>query len=124
MFSLRTHIERSAGFLLAVMLCGAVAAPFGHNLSHIRSLEHVHGAAAEGVKSGSTGIPVDFLVEEHTPQHLFECDLCAFRSLTTPVLDQSRAPLLPIHITGKTLRSAPSARDLFYRPIRAPPVVS
>ncbi len=124
MFSLRTHIERSGVLLLAVMLCGALAAPFGHNLSHIRSLEHVHGAAAEGVQSGSTGVPVDFLVEEQTPPHHFECDLCAFRSLTTPVIDQIRAPLLPVHVTGQTLWSALSARSLFYRPIRAPPVVS
>ena len=124
MFSLRTNIERSGVLLLAVMLCGAVVAPFGHNLSHIRSLEHVHGAAAEGVTSGSTGIPADFLVEEHTPLHLFECDLCAFRSLITPVLDQTRAPLLPVHVTEHTLRSALSACSLFYRPIRAPPVVS
>ncbi len=110
--------------MLAVILCGALMAPFGHNLSHIRSLEHVHGIAAEGVESGSTGIPVDFLVEEQTPLHFFECDLCAFRSLTAPVLDQTRAPLLPVHVTGHTLRSVPSSRSLFYRPIRAPPVVS
>ena len=106
------------------MLCGALAAPFGHNLSHIRSLEHVHGAAAEGVKSGSTDMPADFLVEEQTPPHHFECDLCAFRSLTIQVFDQSRAPLLPVRLTAYALRSAPSARSLFYRPIRAPPVVS
>ena len=124
MFSLRTNIKRSGVILLAVMLCGAVVAPFGHNLSHIRSLEHVHGAAAQGVEGGSTGIPVDFLVEEHTPLHFFECDLCVFRSLTTPVLDQTRAPVLPVYVTGHTLWFAPSARSLFYRPIRAPPVAS
>ena len=124
MFSLHTHIKRSGGFFLAVMLCGAVIAPFGHNLSHIRSLEHVHGAAAGGVKSGSTGIPVDFLVEEQTHPHHFECDLCVFRSLTTLVPDQTRAPLLPVHVTGHTLRSVASFCSLFYRPIRAPPVVS
>ena len=124
MLSLRTHIKRSGRFFLAVMLCGAVVAPFGHNLSHICSLEHVQWAAAEGVKSGSTGMPVDFLVEEQTPPHHFECDLCAFCSLATPVLDQIRAPLLPVHVTEHTLRSVASFRSLFYRPIRAPPVVS
>ncbi len=124
MFFLSANIKRSGGFSLVVILCGAVMAPFGHNLSHIRPLEHVHGATAEGVESGSTGMSTGFLVEEQTPLHFFECDLCAFRSLTAPVLDQPRAPLLPIRVAVHTLRAAPSARSLFYRPIRAPPVVS
>ncbi len=121
MFSLRTHIERSGFVLLVVLLYGAVAAPFGHDLSHIRSLEHAHGDAAEVAPGGSTGLSADFLVEERTPPHAFACDLCAFCSLTISLPDQRRAPRFPARMAAQVAPSMRFARLFLYRSIRAPP---
>ena len=124
MFLLRTHTERSGILLLAVLLCGALAAPFGHDLSHIRSQAHVHGEAAEVAQGGSAGMSIDFLVEEQTPPHSFACDLCAFRSLTAAAPDQLQTPRLPVCMAAHAFGSVPVVRSFFYRPIRAPPVSS
>ena len=121
MFSLRTHIERSGFALLVVLLCGAVAAPFGHELSHICSLEHAHGEPAEVAHGGSAGMCADFLVEERTPPHVFACDLCAFCLSTISAPDQLRAPRLPDRMAAQVVPSMPFARLFFYQSIRAPP---
>ncbi|MXW64908.1 MAG: hypothetical protein F4Y00_05150 [Bacteroidetes bacterium SB0662_bin_6] len=123
MLSKRAHIERSGVFLLAVLFCGMVAAPFGHDVSHIRSLEHAQDPAEE---AGSElpcphGASEDFLSEEQAPSDHFECDLCALRSLAASVIEQIQAPALPVHVTGQTLRFVRFARSLSHRSIRAPP---
>ncbi len=121
MFSLRTHIERSGFVLLVVLFCDAIAAPFGHDLSHIRSLEHAHGEPAEVAQGGSAGLCADFLVEERTPPPVFACDLCAFCLSTISPPDQLRAPRLPDRMAVQIVPSMPFARLFFYRSIRAPP---
>ncbi len=121
MFSLRTHIERSGFALLVALFCGAIAAPFGHELSHIRSLEHAHGEVAEAAPGGSAGLCADFLVEERTPPPVFACDLCAFCLSTISSPDQLRAPRFPDRMAAQVVPSMPFAGLFFYRSIRAPP---
>lgn len=124
MFSLRTHIERSGLLLLVVLLCGAVAAPFGHELSHIRSLEHAHGEAAEVGQRGSAGMCADFLVEEQTPAPVFTCELCAACSMTASASDQFQTLRFPVRTMAYALPSIPASRFFLYGSIRAPPLSS
>jgi len=123
MLSKRAHIERSGVFLLAVLFCGMVAAPFGHDVSHIRSLEHAQDPAEE---AGSElpcphGASDDFLSEEQAPLDHLECDLCALRLLVVSDSEHIRTPALPLHVTGQAFRSVRSVRSLSCRSIRAPP---
>ena len=125
---MRRRIQHHATLCLAVFVVGALLLPFAHEFTHIRSLEHTHGAASTEFSlrtSSSVGADADdFVVEERTVPHNPNCEICARLTLDAPPASNLSAFLDFVDVHSHRRGTPPTERVPGGCPIRAPPVVS
>lgn len=125
---MRDCIQRASVLLLTVFVVGGLLSPLAHRFSHVHNLDHRHGGPAAGF-SWSKTVQVgyggsEFLVEEHTPAHDLNCDLCGRIGFQFSQAAVCSGPVLVDADRLSALRTVLSGRTFMSARIRAPPAAS